>query len=103
VTDPEITPGTMIRLVPDAVFREECDGFLLYDIRRDILFEGNVTGTQILMLCDGRRTVGEIAAILADSSGSPQEEIFGHTVSFLSSLMEHKMVECTDEPPVSTG
>ena len=63
--------------------------------RRHVLLypEGTVllndTGATILELCDGRRSVGEIARILQERYGS---DVTADVVEFLSGLAERELV-----------
>ena len=82
MTDHRVTPSARIRLAPDVLLREEDDGFLLYDIRRDVLYEGNDTGRQILALCDGSRTVAEIMESLSVTSGLSLRKCRGMSAIF---------------------
>jgi hypothetical protein len=86
VTESRIDRGVAVRLSPGVVFREEDEGFLLYDTCHDILYEGNETGRDILFLCDGTRTAGEIADLLADASGSRKDEVQEMVSGFLAEL-----------------
>jgi hypothetical protein len=93
VTDHRVIPSARIRLAPDVLLREEDDGFILYDIRRDVLYEGNDTGRQILTLCDGSRTVEEIMESLSVTSGLSPEEMSGYVGDFLDGLLDDGLAE----------
>lgn len=92
-TDPGISLSRRVRLNPDFVFREEESGFLLYDSRQDVLFEGNDTGRQILALCTGRFTCDEIITICAGSWQHSRNEAAGYIFAFLKKLQEKGIVE----------
>lgn len=54
----------------------------------------NATGTAILELCDGTRTVGEIVAALRERYGEvPEEQVH----AYLAKLVERRHVEMTHE------
>ncbi len=93
MTDTGITHRDRVRLAPGVVFREEDTGFFLYDIKRDILYQGNETGKLILVLCDGHRTVGEMIDHVTVTSGSPREEISGYIYDFLAGLQDNGLME----------
>ena len=93
VTDPVANLSIRLRLAPDVVIREEDTGFILYDINRDILYQGNETGRQVLALCDGCRTVEEIIDHFSMTSGSPREEISGFVHDFLTGLQDAGLAE----------
>jgi hypothetical protein len=42
---------------------------LLYDVARDVIYEGNQTARLVIQRCDGRATIVDIAADLATRSG----------------------------------
>jgi pyrroloquinoline quinone biosynthesis protein D len=52
----------------------------------------NATGAALLALCDGRRTVGEIAAALADTYRAPAEVVLGDVIESLQILIDHQLV-----------
>jgi pyrroloquinoline quinone biosynthesis protein D len=54
----------------------------------------NATGTAILELCDGTRTVAEIVAVLRERYGEvPEEQVH----AYLAKLVERRHVEVTHE------
>lgn len=82
-----------MRLAPDVIIREEDAGFLLYDIKRDILYEGNETGKRILVLCDGHCTVEGIIDTFTGAIGSSREEISEYVCDFLGELHVNGLLE----------
>ncbi len=58
----------------------------------------NDTAAEILALCDGERSIAEIAATLNERYGA---DVLGDVQSYLSELAERELVR--DETPSSTG
>ena len=50
------------------------------------------SGAEILRLCDGRRTLGEIVAALAGMFDAPPDEILRDTAGCLSQLSERGLI-----------
>jgi pyrroloquinoline quinone biosynthesis protein D len=62
---------------------------LLYPERGLVL---NETATAIVKLCDGERTVAQIASELAEDNESARSRIEGDVVLFLESLLERALL-----------
>ena len=93
MTEPVSTTGPQIRLAPGIVFREEDEGYLLYDVERDVLYRGNESGRQILALCDGRRTLAEIVNALAVAHNLPDGAVEPKVRAFLEGLQIQGLAE----------
>lgn len=76
---------------PWCIVREQERGHLLYNPRTDELHLLQPTGYYIYRLCDGLRTVAEVAQELARATGGT--EVTGPTAHFLAALVERGLLE----------
>lgn len=60
------------------------------------VFSPDAVAVAVLRLCDGRRTVAEVAADLALRYTAPKEQILADIVSMLQDLADKGVVSCTD-------
>lgn len=82
------------RLRRDAVsWRREGDGVLLYDLERDIVYNGNFTALWVIELCDGRHTVGEIADHFATRYEIPHPQALADVVRIIRQMIEWHLIE----------
>lgn len=63
---------------------------ILYPERGLVL---NASAAEIVKLCDGTRSIDEIAGALATSSGAPLERVIGDVRALLERLIEKRLVE----------
>ncbi len=57
------------------------------------IFEPDDTAVEVLKLCDGERSVGDIANVLAKEYNAPQEEILGDISAMLQDLADKGVVK----------
>jgi pyrroloquinoline quinone biosynthesis protein D len=57
------------------------------------IFEPDDTAVEVLKLCDGQRTVADIANLLAKEYNAPQQEILGDIVAMLQDLADKGVVK----------
>ena len=57
------------------------------------IFEPDDTAVEVLKLCDGQRSVADIANVLAKEYNAPQEEIVGDIVAMLQDLADKGVVK----------
>jgi pyrroloquinoline quinone biosynthesis protein D len=57
------------------------------------IFTPNAVAVAVLQLCDGERTVDEIADMLADSYKAPKETILADVISMLQGLADKGVVK----------
>lgn len=81
--DPETTAR---RLRYDVCWRREDGGVVLYDPRWDVVFHGNDTALSVIEMCNGKSTMGEIAAQLAARYGVPHDRTVRHVREFIGEL-----------------
>jgi hypothetical protein len=82
------------RLVDSAVrYQRTSDGFLLYDVRADVIYEGNGTGAEVLELMDGSRTCGELSAVLAGRFGIHPATALRDVVEFVAELGRQGLIQ----------
>jgi PqqD family protein of HPr-rel-A system len=60
------------RMVPGLELNELDDGLIVFSQQTDTVHHLNHTAAVVLELCDGSRTVDEIAAVLAEAFGLPE-------------------------------
>jgi coenzyme PQQ biosynthesis protein PqqD len=83
---PRLAPKAMLRLD-----KKTGQHVLLYPEKGLVL---NATGTRILQLCTGERTVSEIVATLeAEYTAGPVSELRQQVHGFLTSLAERSLLE----------
>jgi len=57
------------------------------------IFEPDDTAVEVLKLCDGQRTVADIASVLAKEYNAPREEILTDIVAMLQDLADKGVVK----------
>jgi pyrroloquinoline quinone biosynthesis protein D len=57
------------------------------------IFEPDDTAVEVLKLCDGQRTVADIANVLAKEYNAPQQEILNDIVAMLQDLADKGVVK----------
>jgi pyrroloquinoline quinone biosynthesis protein D len=57
------------------------------------IFEPDETAVEVLKLCDGQRTVADIADVLAKEYNAPQNEILSDIVAMLQDLADKGVVK----------
>jgi pyrroloquinoline quinone biosynthesis protein D len=65
----------------------------------EVALELSESGAEILRLCDGRRTLGDIASHLATEFDAPVEEILADAREFLRLLSEQGYVRWAEPCP----
>ncbi|MBO0764680.1 MAG: pyrroloquinoline quinone biosynthesis peptide chaperone PqqD [Hyphomicrobiaceae bacterium] len=60
------------------------------------VFSPDAIAVEVLRLCDGRRTVAEVAESLSLRYTAPKEQIVADIVSMLQDLADKGVVSCTD-------
>jgi pyrroloquinoline quinone biosynthesis protein D len=63
------------------------------------VFSPDAIAVAILKLCDGARTVAEVAEALAASYNAPKEQILADIVPMLQDLADKGVVSCTSAIP----
>jgi len=82
------------RLRRDAVcWRQESRGVLVYDIERDVVYNGNSTALQVIERCYGRHTVGEIADCLVARYGIPRSQALADVTGIIRQMVEWEIIE----------
>lgn len=76
-------------------WRQEDEGLLLYDVERDIVYEGNLTALQVVEQCDGQRTVGEIADYLAARYKTRRSQALADATSIIQQMLRLNLIERT--------
>jgi pyrroloquinoline quinone biosynthesis protein D len=60
------------------------------------VFSPDAIAVEVLRLCDGSRTVAEVAESLSPRYTAPKEQILADIVSMLQDLADKGVVSCTD-------
>ena len=99
-TDPGERAVSFPRLLPEFEIIASDDGFVVHDAAKDVVHYLNQTAAIVLSLCDGRRTVEQVAQLLANQFGlgeSPREDVDAIVAKFheggLVELSSHQKEE----------
>ena len=65
MTESPASESSVFRVVRHVSWRAECERLLVYDVGRDVIYDGNRTALFAVERFDGRATIGEIAGHLA--------------------------------------
>lgn len=94
VTEHTISGSAVFRVRRNTVsWRPEDEGVVVYDVERDIVYEGNRTALLVIERCDGRTTVGNIAAHLADRYRVPFPQILDDVRGFVGQVAKWGLLE----------
>lgn len=92
----EIRPESVLRAAERCVVRPQVGKYLFYSARTGELHLVPETGFYAYQLCDGMRTVAEIAADLESRTGVPAEVVEARVEVFFSALADRKILEVVD-------
>ena len=81
------------KLRHDLIFRQVDDDFVVYDPITDRTALFNLTAAVVLDLCDGRRTVDEIAGEVTEIFKADASEVAENVTASLEEFMEHEFIE----------
>lgn len=87
-----IDRGEVLARTPGAEGMAVGADFLVLDGRGQMLRGLNDTGATIWGLLDGRRSVEQIAAVLAERHGAPPDQVLPDVIAFLEQLQERGLV-----------
>jgi coenzyme PQQ biosynthesis protein PqqD len=88
----QITPNSIPRLSPRARMQTDKVSGKPVLISQESVLILNATGSDILTLCDGTRTVSEIAAKLAGDYSAQQDTIAANVGAYLMKLQQLNLV-----------
>jgi len=87
-----VEPGRKPVTDSGTILREEGEDALLFTLETEALQVVNHTGRLVWTLCDGTRTVDEIARAVSEQFEVPVEQVMADVTDFLSRLRELDMV-----------
>lgn len=71
MTESPASAASVFRVAQHVSCRSEGEQLLVYDIRRDLVYDGNPTALFVVERFDGQATLGEISRHLATEFGVP--------------------------------
>jgi hypothetical protein len=89
----EIRPDSVLRAAERCVVRPQVGKYLFYSARTGELHLVPETGFYAYQLCDGMRTVAEVAVDLASRTGAPAEVVEARIREFFTALADRKILE----------
>lgn len=95
-SDPEHST-LVLQLRTDVVMEGFDDGALILRLADRHLIEVNPVGQHILDLTDGRRSLAQVAELLAETYGIPPAEALQDTLDFCADLRSQRVLEAAPE------
>ena len=92
-TERVVTPATVLRPTKRCTVREQVDQFLIYSADTDEMHLVPPSGIYAYWLCDGSRSVGDVATLLADDIGLEARALAEPLGSFLDELVARRILE----------
>ena len=74
-------------MLPDFEVIASDDGFVVHDARRDVVHYLNQTAAIVLCLCDGKRSISQIADLIANQfalGATPHDDVMAVVTRFES-------------------
>jgi hypothetical protein len=84
---------TIPMLRPDVIARDDPNGKLLFQISTDEMYLVDTPSFALLSLCDGQRTLMQIAGLVADAKGANTEDVVAAVTPFFTELVHHGLIE----------
>lgn len=71
---------------------------VLLDLNSGVYFEINGIGLVVLKLCDGKKTMEQMASRISATFKAPPDKAFRETKKFIENLQKQKLVEALRAP-----
>ena len=93
MTESPASEASVFRVVRHVSWRAEGQRLLIYDVRRDVIYDGNQTALYAIERFDGLATLAEIARHLAIEFGIAPAVALADMVGFVEEMSELMLVE----------
>ncbi len=88
-----IDRDSVLRPARDAAWREVGGEMIVLDVSGRMVRGLNATGALTWELLDGRRSVSEVARVLAEETGAPEERVLADVCAFVVELADMGLLE----------
>jgi len=83
---------------PDAAHRTILSELIILNLDNGFYYSANEVGARLWELCDGRRTVRDIIALISEEYEVTEEEAAGDVFDFLGDLHREGLITLENEP-----
>ncbi|MCR4440791.1 MAG: PqqD family protein [Peptococcaceae bacterium] len=83
---------------PDAAYRTILSELILLNLDNGFYYSANEVGSRLWELCDGKRPVKDLIAIISEEYEVAEEEAAGDVLEFIGDLYREGLITLQDEP-----